>query len=255
MGKEEVYPEQFSKFYSQFMGTFAARVAPQIHELYSKENIFKKEKTLLDICCGPGDLAYYFLEKGFSIIGIDLSDTMLEVASRKKSSYDENSKWIKADASHFSLNKKFGLIVSTFNSVNLLRDLRELESCFRCAHAHLHRNGVFIFDINTKAGIAASNNISVTEAEDFTIIAKGHFDGRSDRGFLRFSGFMKARDNLFEKFEHCSSNTVFTVSDVTKLLLQSGFEDIRYYIFGISRMERVDDPESHTQVAIYARHT
>ncbi len=253
MQNKEVYPPKFSKVYDRYWFGFATNLAPQIYDMYSKEPIFAKEKTLLDICCGPGHLACYFLEKGFSIIGIDLSEKMLEIAEKKAKEYHRNAEWVKADASNFALNNKFGLAVSTFDSLNLLQDLDALNRCFQCVSNHLVDNGVFIFDINTKAGIATNNNVSITENDDFTVIAKGYFDGRNDRGYLKFSGFYKVENNLFEKFEHYASNTVFAIEDIENLLVKANFQDIRYYKLLGTHMEPIDDPESSLKVAIYAK--
>lgn len=252
MNNKEAYPPEFSKFYDLMMGSFALDVSPQIYEIYSQESIFHKEKTLLDICCGSGHLACYFLNKGFQVTGIDMSETMIELANQKTKN-NQDAFWVLGNASNFSLNKKFGVAVSTFDSLNLLPDLENLERCFQCVHSHLVNNGIFIFDINTKAGIATSNNICITESSEFTMITKGYFDERSDRGFIRFSGFLKVENKLFERYEHCSSSTVFMIEDIKKRLISSGFSDIKYYIFGKTQMELIANPESCLKVVIYAK--
>lgn len=250
---KEVYPPTFSKVYDRFWGDFATNLAPQIYDMYSNESIFAKEKTLLDICCGPGHLACYFLEKGFSIVGIDLSDKMLEIAQNKAKEYNQNAEWVKADASNFDLNKKFGIAVSTFDSLNLLKDIDALNRCFQCVSNHLVDNGVFIFDINTRAGIATNNNVFITESDDFTIIAKGYFDGNTDRGYLKFSGFYKVESGLFEKFEHYASNTGFAIKDIEQLLLNQKLTNIKYFKYNNNIIEKTDDPESAYKVVIYAK--
>ena len=253
MENKEVYPPEFSKVYDKYWFGFATNLAPQIYDMYSKEAIFTKEKTLIDICCGPGHLASYFLEKGFSIVGIDLSEKMLEIAQNKAKKYNKNAEWIKADAAKFALNKKFGLAVSTFDSLNLLEDLDALNRCFQCVSNHLVDSGVFIFDINTRAGIATNNNVYITENDNFTVIVKGYFDGQADKGYLKFSGFSQVENGLFEKFEHYASNTVFTIDDIYNLLIKANFKDVRYYKLAGTQMEAIDDPESSLKVAIYAQ--
>lgn len=253
MNNREAYPPSFSKAYDRILGNFATDVAPQIHKVFSLEAIYEKDRTLLDVCCGPGHLAYYFLNQGFTVTGIDLSEKMLEIARKKQDNRNHKIEWIKADASNFSLDKKFGLVVSTFDSLNLLPDLENLRKCFHCVYNHLISGGIFVFDINTKAGISTNNNVYIKESEDFTIIGKGYFDGISDKGYLKFSGFLKLENGLFEKFEHYSSNTVFMTKDITKILSQLGFNEIKYYIYGKIQMELVNDPESHTKVVVYAK--
>ncbi|MFC1790077.1 class I SAM-dependent methyltransferase [Patescibacteria group bacterium] len=38
---------------------------------------------ILDVGCGPGNLAAYFTKKGFPVVGIDLSQAMLKIARQK----------------------------------------------------------------------------------------------------------------------------------------------------------------------------
>lgn len=252
MNNKEAYPPSFSEIYDLALGAFASSIAPQIYNIYIVESIHNDSRSLLDICCGSGQLACYFLQKGFTITGIDLSDRILEIAQRKTED-NPNAEWIQADAVEFSLDRKFGIAVSTFDSLNLLPDIESLNKCFRCVYDHLVEDGIFIFDINTKIGISTSNNIYITETNDFTMIVRGYFDSRINRGFIRFSGFLKSENELFKRFEHCSSSTVFFIDEIEKLLLHVGFRDIRYYIFGNTEMELIKDPEAYMKVAIYAK--
>lgn len=128
METKEVYSSPFSKVYNQLWFGFATTIAPKIYELYSQEQIFAEEKSLLDVCCGPGHLALYFLEQGFSTVGIDLSAEMLEIADAKARAYEKVAQWIKVDARQFELDQKFGLAVSTYESLNLMENVDELES-------------------------------------------------------------------------------------------------------------------------------
>ena len=65
----------------------------------------------------------------------------------------------KGDASDFTLGERFGLVVSTFDSLNHLENESALRKCFQCAHAV--SNGYFIFDLNTRNGLRRWNNIQV----------------------------------------------------------------------------------------------
>ena len=85
----------------------------------------------------------YFLEKGFSVTGIDLSDKAIELAQEKTKHFGSKASWIKGNASDFDLGQKFSLAVSTFDSLNYLEDLNALESCFKCVDNHLLDKGFF----------------------------------------------------------------------------------------------------------------
>ena len=47
------------------------------------ESLMPPNGSILDLGCGPGNDAVYFTKRGFSVIGIDLSEPLLEIAARR----------------------------------------------------------------------------------------------------------------------------------------------------------------------------
>ena len=54
--------------------------------------------TIVDVPCGTGRLAEVLLEQGFKVVGIDISEAMLEVARRKLRRFDNQFEGILGDA-------------------------------------------------------------------------------------------------------------------------------------------------------------
>ncbi|QSJ14339.1 class I SAM-dependent methyltransferase [Nostoc sp. UHCC 0702] len=107
---------------------------------------------ILELSCGTGRLAVPLAEKGFQVTGIDLADSMLEVAKSKSSQVE----WIKADMQNFDLGRKFPLILLPVNGIWHLLNLAALEACFDCIKKHLTTGGKFIIDTfnpGTKIGL------------------------------------------------------------------------------------------------------
>ena len=104
-------------------------------------------ENILELCCGTGRLAIPLAEKGFKVTGIDITESMLEVA--KKKSRDENLdvNWILGDIIDFNLGKKFDLIFVALNSMLHLLKNEDIESMFSCVKKHLTKNGRFIIHI------------------------------------------------------------------------------------------------------------
>ena len=111
----QAYNQSFARVYDLRWTGFARQIAPLILDFYSTTAVGQKNKTVLDLCCGTGQLALLFLEKGFRIVGIDLSKPMLFFAEGNARKYIESgqARFIQGDASDFSLDEKFGLVVST----------------------------------------------------------------------------------------------------------------------------------------------
>ncbi len=60
-----------------FEKTFKIDVGKKINQFLS---YMSKRGTILDVGCGPGRDAKTFTDKGYTVVGIDLSDNLLEIA-------------------------------------------------------------------------------------------------------------------------------------------------------------------------------
>ncbi|MDZ8051395.1 MAG: class I SAM-dependent methyltransferase [Aulosira sp. ZfuVER01] len=98
---------------------------------------------ILELSCGTGRIAIPLANKGFQVTGIDIGDSMLELA-RKKSAQVE---WIKADIQNFDLAQKFNLIIFPINCIWHLLDIEAVEACFACVKKHLKPGGKFVIDM------------------------------------------------------------------------------------------------------------
>lgn len=248
----QAYSHGFARVYNARWSGFAKQVAPSILDFYAATPIGQKNKSVLDLCCGAGHLAVCFLEKGYRVIGIDLSESMLRYAKENTRRYIESgqAEFIQGDASDFTSSECFGLIVSTFDSLNHLEDERALRGCFECAHAV--SAGYFIFDLNTRGGLRRWNSIQVDESsEDALIITRGIYDGQSDKAWTRVSGFIRTPAGLYERFEETAFNTVFEMEAVKRLLLDVGWKDICF-----ARIQDLktplDEPEREGRVFVIA---
>lgn len=59
---------------------FARQVARLILDFYASRPIGQANKCVLDRCCGAGHLAVHFLEKGYRVGGLGVSEHMLYYA-------------------------------------------------------------------------------------------------------------------------------------------------------------------------------
>jgi SAM-dependent methyltransferase len=110
-----------------------------------KANIvsFCKNISILDIGCGTGRHLRLFKDAGYTVFGIDLSESMLFEA-RKTLNQEENL--ICDSASNFNFHIKFDVVISLFHVMSYQIETEELESVFKNIKKHLADNGLFIFD-------------------------------------------------------------------------------------------------------------
>ena len=247
------YGKNFARIYNARWGGFAMHAAPLIRNFYESTSFGQDvNKTVLDLCCGTGQLAIHFLENGYKVIGIDLSEHMLGFARENASQYIQSgqAKFIKDDASSFTLRERFGLVVSTYDALNHLKDEEMLRNCFQCAHAVCE--GFLIFDLNTRSGLRQWNNIHVDEgSDDALIVTRGIFDGENNTAWTRIDGFLRTENGLYERFEETAFNTVFELERVKTLLFEVGWKDI--YFASLQDLKTpLPEPEQESRVFIVA---
>ena len=113
-----------------------------IMSLLGEQN--NKPGELLELGCGTGNYSKEFSDAGFTIIGIEKSKQMVDVAMSKGIPHFFP---VVDDITTFNVNKKFDAAVSLFHVVSYLTDNEEMVSCFKRVAEHLNKDGIFIFDV------------------------------------------------------------------------------------------------------------
>ncbi len=246
------YSKGFARVYNLRWAGFARQVAPLILDFYASTPVGQTDNSVLDLCCGTGHLAVYFLEKGYRVVGLDLSEHMLHYAQENARQYVESgqARFVQGDASDFTLDDRFGLVVSTYDSLNHLENEQALRRCFECVYAV--SDGYFIFDLNTRFGLRRWNNIFIDDSDDDAfVITRGIYDGQSSKAWMKISGFLRLPDGLYERFDETAFNTVFEMEKVKEALLDVGWKNP--YFARIQDLKTpLDDPEREGRVFIVA---
>jgi SAM-dependent methyltransferase len=221
------YNEGFAHLYELRWGEFSRRLAHRILALHDSEGL--EQRSLLDVCCGTGHLIRFFLERGFTVTGIDISDDVLAIARFQSAAAvgDGKARFETKDACHFEVDGHFSLAVSTYDALNHLPDLDGLVGCFSSVANVLLPGGLFVFDLNTRAGLQRWNQITVNEDEEAVIISRGIFTPEMERAHFRITGFLSDKIGGWSRFEQHVYNTPFVLSEVTDALHAAGFSDVR----------------------------
>jgi SAM-dependent methyltransferase len=248
----QAYGSGFAQVYNKRWVGFARQAAPFLLEFYAHTPLAHHNRLVLDLCCGTGQLAVYFLERGYHVVGLDLSEPMLRYARENAQPYlaTSQARFIQADATNFTLPERFGLVLSTFDALNHLPDLAALRQCFAAVAAV--SDGYFLFDLNTRAGLRRWNSIEVDDSrDDMTIVNHGIYDVNSDCAWMKVTGFVRNADGLYERFEQTAYNTVFAMHDVQAALLETGWRQV-YFARLQDLKTPLPDPEQEGRVFIIA---
>jgi SAM-dependent methyltransferase len=250
----QAYGPAFARIYNEKWIHFAEHVAPLIRVFYESTPLGQEERSLLDVCCGTGQLAVHFCEHGYRVIGIDLSAPMLEIARQNAAPYVESGQatFIQGDAAEFTLDGQFGLAVSTFDALNHLPSMEALRGCFASVLPLVCPGGLFIFDLNTRTGLDQWNGINVRDSEEALIIDRGIFDREGDRAWVKITGFVRTEGGLYERIEQVAYNTAYDLAWVRDTLFKVGWQSAYFCRVDDLGMP-VIDPEAERRIFTVAR--
>lgn len=135
-----------------------------------------RHAVVLDLCCGDGRLSQQLTNRGFAVTGLDGSDQMLAYAKQRA----PKANFILADARRFRLPERFDAAVSTFDSLNHVRETKEVERVFRNVFACLKTPGLFAFDLNREEAYRELwARTSHTVDQHAVSIARGSYSART----------------------------------------------------------------------------
>lgn len=134
------YAEYYNLLYKDKDYSNEVIYVEKLIEKYSQIEV----KTILDLGCGTGRHDAYFAEKGYKITGVDLSETMLQIA--REESNHHGCRYLNGDARELELNEQFDNVISLFHVASYQISNDDLKSYFNTAFTHLKPGGVFIFD-------------------------------------------------------------------------------------------------------------
>ena len=105
---------------------------------------------VLELGCGTGRVAIPIAQAGIDVVGLDSSESMLEVARGKAgglASGSGNLTLLKGDMRDFSLSDHFGLVIIPFRGFLSLLTVEEQTAALLNIKRHLGSGGRLIYDV------------------------------------------------------------------------------------------------------------
>lgn len=134
--------KKLSKYYDIFKAKFTDDL-----DLYLI--LGNHKSNILEIGCKTGRILKAFLEIGYSITGIDLSNEMLAIAEKKLSKYIINGK-LKLRLHDFDkspLNEKYDYVMITYYTFNYLLNSKKQFKFLKNVYETMNINSLIIFDL------------------------------------------------------------------------------------------------------------
>lgn len=113
------------------------------------DKLIKKYKSgardILDLGCGTGRHAELLAQKGYTVHGVDMSQSMLEEA-QKRAEENDNLSFSLSDIQEFNLCRRYDVTTAFFHVMSYQLKDEALEKVFLNVKNHLQESGMFLFD-------------------------------------------------------------------------------------------------------------
>ena len=218
-----VYGRDFARIYNDdWTGITEKTIWPFVAETVTRR--VKHARSWLDLCCGTGALLARVCQAGYEAVGLDRSPHQLKYARQNAPA----AKLVRAEASRFSLGRKFDVITCMFDSLNYLTRKKDLLCALRSARRHLAPAGCFVFDVNTFEGLQdVWCRTWATHRPNRTLILASSFNPKNALGHTLITGFLR-QGKLYRKFQEDHIERGYRTAEVDDLLARAGFSSNKY---------------------------
>lgn len=190
----------------------------------------KAPEKVLDLACGTGTLSVLLAQRGYQVLGADISEEMLAVAYEKAMELEGNRPYfIHQSMQKLRLPYQMDCVVCCLDSLNYLTDPEECRKAIGRVYASLTHGGIFIFDINTPEKLRAlDGQVFLDEDDDVYCVWRAEFDEETNICGYGMDIFQRHGPLWSRSFEE-HLEYAYTVDQLLGYLKDAGFTDISVY--------------------------
>ena len=186
---------------------------------------------VLDLGCGTGTLTRLLAEKSYDMIGVDLSDEMLEIAMEKEAEDPKGILYLMQDMRAFELYGTVRAIVSICDSMNYMLEYEDFVEVLRLANNYLDPGGVFIFDLNTiyKYKETMGETTIAENREEGSFIWENFYDEEEQINEYDLTLYIREEDDRYRRFEETHYQKAYDLDTVKQAIADAGMEFVTAY--------------------------
>ena len=191
-----------------------------------------EDGLVLDLGCGTGTMTEILADAGYDMIGIDLSEEMLEAAMEKKERSGHDILYLCQDMREFELYGTVRAIVSVCDSMNYVLKEEELLGILTlAARNYLDYGGLFIFDLNTEykyRELLGEQTIAENRKEG-SFIWENYYDEETKINEYSLTLFIREDEGLYRKYEEEHYQRAYALDTIQSLVERSGLTLLHIY--------------------------
>lgn len=183
------------------------------------------EGILLDAACGTGVLSERMSEKGYDVIGVDMSEEMLSKALERKAQTGNSVLYLCQNLAELDLFGTINCAICTLDSINHITEPEDLKAAFEKIGLFMEKGGVFIFDVNTpyKHREILGNNAFIFDTDDVFCAWQNEYDEETQAVHIYLDLFAPDEEGLYERYAEDFSEVIYSREFLEETLSNAGF--------------------------------
>lgn len=217
----------FAKVYDMFMDNVPYEEwSIYIRELLKDYDI--SSGVICELGCGTGKITRLLAKAGYDMIGIDISEDMLAIASEDEG---QGILYLCQDMCDFELYGTVSAMISVCDSMNYLLEEEEIADTLKCVNHYLEPGGIFIFDLNTiyKYETMLGDTTICENRDEGSFIWENYYDKEEQINEYDLTLFIREEDNLYRKFEETHYQRGYSLEKIRTLIEEAGMEFVTAY--------------------------
>lgn len=221
--------EGFALSYDMFMDNIPYDLwADYLEDILCEYGINKG--ILLELGCGTGSMTVRMREKGYDMIGIDLSEDMLEVAREK---CPTDVLFLQQDMREMELYGTVAAMYCVCDGMNYLLEPQDLQEVFVKANNYLDSGGIFVFDMKTEYFYreVLGDRMIAENREDASFLWENEFHGDTglNEYLLTIYRQEEGTEGLFSRWDELHCQRAYSPEVIRRLIEDAGMEFVAVY--------------------------
>jgi SAM-dependent methyltransferase len=177
--------------------------------------------TVLDLCCGSGHVTQELVRRDYSVTGVDNSAGLIALARQLMPDVDLQVQ----DARQLQLDRHFDAVLSTFDSLNHILTLEDLQKVFEGVYGLLNYGGRFVFDMNVEEAYSLDLKQWAVDIRETKVgMVRGIYDAFSKTARTELLWFLKAEEgNCWQQHRSVVEQRCYAQSEILGALHAAGF--------------------------------
>ena len=243
------YCRRFADFYDLF---YADKPYTEEAEFVDRclRQYGKSVQRVIELACGTGRHACELAARGYDIVGVDISDDMIEVSRERAQAAGGMVAFRQGDMRNLQLEgPAFDAAVCLFDSIGYVQTNEAVGEVFAAVRRLVKPGGLLLIEFwHAAAMIGRHSPLTLrrrqTPDAEIVRLAETTLDYSRQLAHVDYTLFELRRDGTYDESRETHVNRYFLVQEMAALLEAAGLEPVRWFA-GYSESEAISNETFH----------